>query len=56
MMDFFGSVWWLLVSLGILVTFHEYGHYWVARRCGVKVSGAQSGRTRQTTAPNSGWR
>jgi len=37
MMDFFGSVWWLLVSLGILVTFHEYGHYWVARRCGVKV-------------------
>jgi len=37
MMDFLGSVWWLLVSLGILVTFHEYGHYWVARRCGVKV-------------------
>lgn len=34
---FFGSVWWLIVSLGILVTFHEYGHYWVARRCGVKV-------------------
>ena len=20
-----------------LVTFHEFGHYWVARRCGVKV-------------------
>jgi len=35
--DFFGSVWWLIVSLGILVTFHEFGHYWVARRCGVKV-------------------
>lgn len=32
-----GSVWWLIVSLGILVTFHEFGHYWVARRCGVKV-------------------
>jgi regulator of sigma E protease len=37
MTEFIGSLWWLLVSLGILVTFHEYGHYWVARRCGVKV-------------------
>jgi len=37
MMDFLDSAWWLLISLGILVTFHEYGHYWVARRCGVKV-------------------
>ena len=26
-----------LVSLGVLVTIHEYGHFWVARRCGVKV-------------------
>lgn len=24
-------------ALGILITFHEYGHYWVARRCGVTV-------------------
>src|SRR5690606_18414248 len=23
--------------LGVLVTFHEFGHFWVARRCGVKV-------------------
>ncbi|HPA01604.1 MAG TPA: RIP metalloprotease RseP [Chiayiivirga sp.] len=30
-------IWWLIVSLGILVTFHEFGHYWVARRCGVRV-------------------
>ncbi|TLX21604.1 RIP metalloprotease RseP [Thermomonas fusca] len=37
MSDFFGSVWWLLVALGVLVTFHEFGHFWVARRCGVKV-------------------
>ena len=37
MNEFLGSVWWLIVSLGILVTFHELGHYWVARRCGVKV-------------------
>ncbi len=27
----------MIVSLGVLVTFHEFGHYWVARRCGVKV-------------------
>jgi regulator of sigma E protease len=26
-----------LVALGVLVTIHEYGHFWVARRCGVKV-------------------
>jgi len=30
---FFGT----LVALGVLVTFHEFGHFWVARRCGVKV-------------------
>jgi regulator of sigma E protease len=35
--DFFGSVWWMIVSLGVLVTFHEFGHFWVARRFGVKV-------------------
>ena len=26
-----------LVALGILITFHELGHYWVARWCGVKI-------------------
>lgn len=26
-----------LVALGILVTIHEWGHYWVARKCGVRV-------------------
>ncbi|MGX9417117.1 sigma E protease regulator RseP [Vibrio sp. WJH972] len=26
-----------IVALGILVTVHEFGHYWVARKCGVKV-------------------
>ncbi len=35
--ELLGSIWWLIVSLGVLVTFHEFGHYWVARRCGVKV-------------------
>ena len=31
------SVLALLITLGILVTVHEFGHFWVARRCGVKV-------------------
>ena len=31
------SVIALIVTLGILVTIHEFGHFWVARRCGVKV-------------------
>ncbi|MBO9353671.1 RIP metalloprotease RseP [Bordetella petrii] len=26
-----------IVALGILITFHELGHYWVARLCGVRV-------------------
>ncbi|MFO1505734.1 MAG: RIP metalloprotease RseP [Lysobacterales bacterium] len=37
MAEFFGSTWWLLVTLGLLITFHEFGHFVVARRCGVKV-------------------
>lgn len=37
MSDFLGSLWWLLVAIGVLVTFHEFGHYWVARRAGVRV-------------------
>ena len=26
-----------LIVIGVLVTFHEFGHYWVARRLGVRV-------------------
>jgi regulator of sigma E protease len=36
-MGFIYTVLATLVTLGILVTIHEWGHYWVARRCGVKV-------------------
>lgn len=36
-MDIINTVLALIVTLGILVTIHEYGHFWVARRCGVKV-------------------
>ncbi|MGO1071492.1 RIP metalloprotease RseP [Lysobacter sp. CA199] len=37
MSEILGSLWWLIISIGVLVTFHEFGHFWVARRCGVKV-------------------
>jgi len=26
-----------IIALGILITVHEFGHFWVARRCGVRV-------------------
>ncbi|NGZ65422.1 sigma E protease regulator RseP [Vibrio aestuarianus subsp. cardii] len=26
-----------IIALGILVAVHEFGHFWVARRCGIKV-------------------
>ncbi|XTZ37634.1 sigma E protease regulator RseP [Salmonella enterica] len=26
-----------IVALGVLITVHEFGHFWVARRCGVRV-------------------
>ncbi|MGH8294834.1 MAG: RIP metalloprotease RseP [Steroidobacteraceae bacterium] len=28
---------WFIVAIGLLVTVHEFGHYWVARRLGFKV-------------------
>ena len=37
MMNTLFTVAMALVTLGILVTIHEFGHYWVARRCGVRV-------------------
>jgi len=36
-MEAIESIAALIVTISILVTIHEYGHYWVARRCGVKV-------------------
>lgn len=35
-----GFIWSLaafIIAIGVLITVHEYGHYWVARRCGVYV-------------------
>ena len=31
------TILWFLLTLAILVTVHEFGHFYVARRCGVKV-------------------
>jgi len=31
------KLWWFLLVLGVLVSFHEYGHYLAARWVGVKV-------------------
>ncbi|HLF95750.1 MAG TPA: RIP metalloprotease RseP [Methylococcaceae bacterium] len=31
------TLFFFLLALGILVAFHEFGHFWVARRLGVKV-------------------
>jgi regulator of sigma E protease len=37
MYDFIWNLASFIVALGILVTIHEYGHFWVARKNGVKV-------------------
>ncbi|OHU87458.1 MULTISPECIES: sigma E protease regulator RseP [Pseudoalteromonas] len=37
MVDFLWNLTSFIVALGILVTVHEYGHFWVARRAGVEV-------------------
>ena len=36
-MDFAGAVAAFVLAVGILVTVHEFGHFWVARRLGVRV-------------------
>ncbi len=39
-MDFLGIIYSIvafIVAIGILVTVHEFGHFWVARKLGVKV-------------------
>jgi len=37
MIDFLWNLTSFVIALGILVTVHEYGHFWVARKNGVKV-------------------
>ncbi len=31
------NLFFFIIAIGVLVTFHEFGHYWVARKAGVKV-------------------
>jgi regulator of sigma E protease len=37
MMQFFHHLLAFVFTLGILITFHEFGHFWIARKCGVKI-------------------
>ena len=37
MTTFLSSALALIVTLGVLIAFHEYGHFWTARKLGVKV-------------------
>ena len=37
MIEFVQTVLALIVTISILVTIHEFGHYWVARLCNVHV-------------------
>ena len=37
MIEFFRSAGSYIVAIGILVSIHEFGHFWVARRFGIKV-------------------
>ncbi len=36
-MEILHSLFYFVVAIGILVAFHEFGHFWVARKAGVKV-------------------
>jgi len=36
-MSVLSSIFWFILAIGVLVTVHEFGHFWVARRLGVKV-------------------
>lgn len=36
-MNFFWYVLWFIIAVSLLVTVHEFGHFWVARRLGFKV-------------------
>ena len=31
------TLFYFIITIGVLVSFHEFGHFWVARRAGVKV-------------------
>lgn len=37
MLSFLWDLASFIITLGVLITVHEFGHFWVARRCGVRV-------------------
>ncbi len=36
-MDLLHTLFYFAIAIGVLVSFHEFGHFWVARKAGVKV-------------------
>ena len=36
-MSFLWSLGSFIVAIAVLVAVHEYGHFWAARKCGIKV-------------------
>ncbi len=36
-MEIMHTLFYFIIAIGILVAFHEFGHFWVARKTGVKV-------------------
>lgn len=36
-MDFLHTFFYFVITIGVLVSFHEFGHFWIARKVGVKV-------------------
>ncbi len=36
-MDILHTVFFFIIAIGVLISFHEFGHFWVARKLGVKV-------------------
>ena len=37
MLDLVQTIFWAIIAIGLLVSVHEFGHFWVARRLGVQV-------------------
>jgi len=36
-MDTLHTLFYFIVAIAVLVAFHEYGHFWAARKVGIKV-------------------
>ena len=37
MFDVLSTILWFIIAIGILIAVHEFGHFWVAKKLGVKV-------------------